>query len=119
MRFLADENFPLDAVEAMRGQGHDVVWIREETPGIKDSEVLARAQKEKRIVVTFDKDFGELAFHSKLPASSGVILFRITASSPKQISLVAIQVFAMQTNWEGHFSVIEDRRIRMTLLPKK
>lgn len=43
MRFLADENFPLDAVEALRQQGHDIVWIRTESPGISDPEVLNRA----------------------------------------------------------------------------
>jgi predicted nuclease of predicted toxin-antitoxin system len=119
MRLLADENFPLEAVKALREQGHDVVWIREEAPGITDNEVLAQAQKEKRIIITFDKDFGELAFRSKLPANSGVILFRITPKSSKQIGLAATQAIKSQTNWEGHFSVIEDHRIRMTTLPKK
>ena len=77
MRFLANENFPLDAVETLRQNGHDVVWIRVESPGISDPEVLSRAQAENRILLTFDKDFGELAFRSKLPASVGIILFRI------------------------------------------
>ena len=81
MRFLANENFPLDAVEVLRQNGHDVVWIRVESPGISDPEVLSRAQAENRILLTFDKDFGELAFRSKLPASVGVILFRIKAPS--------------------------------------
>lgn len=75
MRFLANEKFPLDAVEVLRQNGHDVVWIRVESPGISDPEVLSRAQAENRILLTFDKDFGELAFRSKLPASVGVILF--------------------------------------------
>lgn len=46
MRFLADENFPLDAVEALRQKGHDVAWIRTESPGISDPEVLRCAQIE-------------------------------------------------------------------------
>ncbi len=81
MRFLADENFPLDAVNALQQQKHDVVWIRTESPGIPDPEVLNRAQVEDRILLTFDKDFGELAFRSRLPADSGIVLFRITAPS--------------------------------------
>jgi predicted nuclease of predicted toxin-antitoxin system len=84
MRFLANENFPLDAVEALRHQGHDVVWIRTGSPGIADPEVLDRAQTKDRILLTFDKDFGELAFRTKLPAISGIILFRITAPSARQ-----------------------------------
>ncbi|WP_287661640.1 DUF5615 family PIN-like protein [Microcystis sp. M049S2] len=77
MRFLANENFPLDAVEALRQNGHDVLWIRVESPGISDREVLSRAQAENRILLTFDKDFGELAFRSRLPASVGIILFSL------------------------------------------
>ncbi|MDB9386777.1 DUF5615 family PIN-like protein, partial [Microcystis aeruginosa] len=81
MRFLANENFPLDAVEALGQNGHDVLWIRVESPGISDREVLSRAQAENRILLTFDQDFGELAFRSRLPASVGIILFRIRVPS--------------------------------------
>jgi predicted nuclease of predicted toxin-antitoxin system len=116
MRLLANENFPLDAVEALRASGHDVAWIREDSRGTSDDKILLRAQQEDRIVVTFDKDFGELAFRSKLPAQSGVILFRITPKSSQYIAQVAVQALASQTDWVGHFSVIEDNRIRMTPL---
>lgn len=75
MRFLANENFPLDAVEALRQQDHDVVWIRTESPGISDPEVLSRTQAEERILLTFDKDFGELAFRMNLPATSADQVF--------------------------------------------
>ena len=59
MRFQANENFPANAVEALRHQGHDVTWIRTDAPGISDAEVLTRAQSDDRILLTFDKDFGE------------------------------------------------------------
>jgi hypothetical protein len=72
MRILANENFPGDAVEALRERGYDMAWVRSDAPGSSDEEILARAQAENRIIVTFDKDFGELAFRSRLPASSGV-----------------------------------------------
>jgi len=119
MRLLANENFPLDAVEALRSAGHNVAWIREDSRGIPDDKVLLRAQEENRIVVTFDKDFGELAFRSKLPSQSGVILFRITPKSSQYIAQVAVQALASRDNWAGHFSVIEDNRIRMTPLIKE
>ena len=116
MRLLANENFPLDAVEALRAVGYDVAWIREDSRGTSDENILLRAQQENRIVVTFDKDFGELAFRSKLPADSGVILFRITPKSSQYIAQVAVQALASRDNWAGHFSVVEDSRIRMTSL---
>ncbi len=70
MRFLAKENFPLDAVEALHQHKHDVVWIRTESSGISDPELLSRAIAEDRILLTFDQDFGELAFRRKLPATT-------------------------------------------------
>jgi len=119
MRLLANENFPADAVNALREKGHDVTWIRTVAPGSDDMGVLARAQKENRILITFDKDFGELAFHSRLPATSGVILFRISAPSSTHVARAAVEAISSRVDWAGHFSVIEDNRIRMTPLPKR
>ena len=82
MRILANENFPLDAIELLRQGGMDVQWIREFCPGMRDERVLATAVAESRILVTFDKDFGELAFKSHLPSSCGIVLFRIRKQSP-------------------------------------
>lgn len=116
MRLLTNEKFPLDAVNALRKAGHDVAWIREDARGISDHDVLQRAQEENRTAITFDKDFGELAFRAKLPSQRGVILFRITPKSSQYIADVAVAALASQDNWAGHFSVIEDHRIRMTPL---
>ena len=77
MRILANENFPQAAVDALRQEGHDVLWVRTESPGISDRDVLSLAQLDARVVVTFNKDFGELAFRYGLPAECGIILFRI------------------------------------------
>lgn len=117
MRLLANENVPLDAVTALRENGHDVAWIREDARGSSDEQILRRAQQEERILITFDKDFGELAFRSKLPATSGVILFRTSAPSSDYVAQTAVQAIASRPDWAGHFSVIEDNRIRMTQLP--
>lgn len=96
MLFLANENFPLDAVEALRQNGHDVAWIRVESPGISDPEVLSRAESENRILLTFDKDFGELAFRLKLPATTGIILFRIKAPSSAVVAQKVVRAIAMR-----------------------
>lgn len=117
MHILADENFPGDAVAVLRGQGHDVLWMRTYSPGITDREVLALAQTQNRIVITFDKDFGELAFRSGLPASSGIVLFRLASTSAAKVVLITITAFETRTEWAGHFSVVEEDRIRVTPLP--
>ena len=95
-----------------------MAWVRTDAPGSNDQGVLARAQAEDRILVTFVKDFGELAFRTRLPATSGIILFRITSPSADAVARVAVQALASRADWAGHFAVVEDDRIRMTPLPK-
>lgn len=117
MRILAKENSPADAIAALRKHGHDVVWIRTDAPGSSDWQVLTRAGAESRVLITFDKDFGELAFRAKLPASSGIILFRISMASSAHVARVAVAALESRTDWAGHFAVVEDTRIRMIPLP--
>jgi predicted nuclease of predicted toxin-antitoxin system len=116
-RLLADQNVPGAVVAALRQQGHDVAWILEEAPGSPDPDVLERAQRDMRVVVTFDKDFGELAFRRGLAASVGVVLFRITLTSSEHAARVAMAAFASRTEWAGQFAVVEDDRIRLRALP--
>lgn len=118
MRFLADENFPRDAVDALRADDHDVRWIRTDAPGLNDRGVLARAVEEDRVLLTFDKDFGELAFRFGLPASCGIILFRLPTPSPQHVAQTVREAVTDRTDWPGHFSVVDDRRIRMRALPE-
>jgi hypothetical protein len=81
-------------------------------------EVLSRAQAEKRILLTFDKDFGELAFRSKLPATVGIILFQMKAPSGAVVAEKVARAIALRDDWHGHFSVVEDDKVRMRSLEK-
>jgi predicted nuclease of predicted toxin-antitoxin system len=62
MNFLANENFPLFSIRLLRTAGYNVASVIEDTPGAKDHDVLKRAQKEARILLTFDRDYGELVY---------------------------------------------------------
>lgn len=117
MRLLANENFPGDAVAALRDQGHDVLWVRTDAPGSSDSAVLARAVSEARLQLTFDKDFGGLAFRFRLPAACGVVLFRLPPVSPAAVAEFAVAVLALDILWAGHFVVVESHRVRITPPP--
>jgi predicted nuclease of predicted toxin-antitoxin system len=117
VRLLANENLPGEAVEALRSAGHDVLWARTEMPGSTDREVLDRADREARLVVTFDKDFGELAFRHRLPAASGIVLFRIVAPSAQILAHMIVVALSSREDWGGHFSVVEEDKVRMTSLP--
>lgn len=117
MRLLANENLPGEAVEALRSLGHDVAWVRADSPGSPDDVVLKRAVSENRLLITFDKDFGELAFRRGGSMPAGIILFRIRPRSPSHVAGVVASVLGGRTDWSGHFSVVEEARIRMTPLP--
>lgn len=103
----------------LRKRGHDVVWIVTDAPGISDEEVLARARNENRVLLTFDKDFGELVFRAGKSASSGVVLFRISATSPEYVAETAARVLEHRDDWVGHFAVVENTRVRLTKIPEK
>ena len=69
MRVLANENVPAALVERLRSVGHDVARVRERSPGIADPQVIEWAINDQRVLLTFDKDFGELAFAVTLTAA--------------------------------------------------
>jgi predicted nuclease of predicted toxin-antitoxin system len=117
MRFLANENVPGPVVAALREHGHDVFWVKESMRGADDPIVLARAQTERRVVVTLDKDFGELAFRSRLPAQSGVILIRLDWKDPETDNQIATAALLSREDWADNFAVIERDRIRIRPLP--
>lgn len=117
MRFLANENFPGDAVAALRSLGHDVVWVRTDAPAMKDVDVLAWAARDDRVLLTFDKDFGELAREAELPRTCGIILFRLPPPSPAVVGSALATRICERDDWNGHFSVVEPGRVRMRRLP--
>lgn len=119
MRILANENIPGPVVRALRDRGHDVVWVKEEMVGATDHDVLARAEREERLVVTFDKDFGELAVRSDLPASSGIVLLRLKGNDPKTDNARAISALTSRDDWSGHFAVVTDDRVRLRALVRR
>ena len=113
MRYLADENFPRAAVEALEATGNDVVWVRLAAPGASDSDVLAIAAHENRIVLTFDKDFGELAARSAPLSGIGIILLRLPAPRSETACVDIAARLDARDDRADHFSVIEPGRVRM------
>lgn len=75
MKFLADENIEKPVVDHLRQEGFDVCYISEETRSLDDDRILAWANQEDRILLTNDKDFGELVFRQKR-VRTGIMLLR-------------------------------------------
>jgi predicted nuclease of predicted toxin-antitoxin system len=111
MRFLANENFPGAAVTALETAGHDVVWVRAAAPGMPDAEIPAWAAREHRILLTFDKDFGELARGWRLPSGCGIVLLRVPMPPPGQVGQRLAGLITMRDDWANHFAVIEPGRV--------
>jgi predicted nuclease of predicted toxin-antitoxin system len=81
VRFLVDQSAPARLVEFLHSQGHDATRVGAEYPhGLADVDVLAIAAQEGRILLTSDRDFGELIFVRAQP-HSGVIYFRLTTTT--------------------------------------
>ena len=117
MRLILNENIPTIVVEALRAGGHDVLSVKETMRGASDAAVVQRANDERRLVVTQDKDFGELAFRRGVRATSGVILFRLSGSTPDADLRRMVSVIEGRTAWEGVFAVATDNRLRLRLHP--
>ncbi|MFO8067520.1 MAG: DUF5615 family PIN-like protein [Bacteroidales bacterium] len=76
MKFLANENFPLKSVKLLKEAGYDIKSIGVEFTGIRDDEVINFAVNEKRNILTFDRDYGELIFKKGYKPKEGIIYFR-------------------------------------------
>jgi predicted nuclease of predicted toxin-antitoxin system len=112
-KYLANENVPGEAVDAARQNGHDMAWIKELSPGLDDTAVLATSQRENRVLVTFDKDFGEMAFRQGKTAACGVILLRPRLRTPDYLAQFLLTVLAQSVAWEGNFAVAREGNLRV------
>ena len=113
MRFLADENVPGGLVEELISLSHDVEWMVKLRPGASDKEVLRHAATHGRILLTFDKDYGDLA-HKSEPTNmtAGVVLIRSAMPRTRDACRNLALLIAARDDWAGYFSVIEPGRIR-------
>jgi predicted nuclease of predicted toxin-antitoxin system len=112
VRWLADECVDAPLVRLLREQRYDVVYMAEHSSGATDEDVLALAQSEDRLLLTEDKDFGELVvrWHWRVP---GLVLLRI---EPQRDELKWIRLSkAISTFGDrlfGRYVVIEESRLR-------
>jgi predicted nuclease of predicted toxin-antitoxin system len=84
MDFLANENLPLFSIRLLRNAKYNLASILEETPGAKDHDILKLAHEENRVVLTFDRDYGELVYRHKSYIPAGVLYFRFEPSTPEE-----------------------------------
>ena len=114
MRFLVDESCDYSIVRELRAAGYDIAEIRIISPGASDNEVIEVANNEARILLTEDKDFGQLFFASS-DKPPGVILIRFPANARKNITQSIIKfINDNAVKIKGNFVVIQPGRIRIS-----
>ena len=116
MRFLANESCDMTVVRALRAKQHDVSLVRERGAGIKDALVARIAQEEQRVLLTEDKDFGQLV-HAATGVSVGVMPLRFPRNARSEIGMAAASaVDALGERLKTAFVVVEPGRFRLTEL---
>jgi predicted nuclease of predicted toxin-antitoxin system len=114
MRLLADENFPGLIVEALRAEGHEVLWARTDCGGWKDAVFLEFAESAARIVPTLDKDFWQIAVQRRVPLEqSGVVLFRVHPATPERLEPHVRTFLEAGKVWTGQVGIVTVDGIQM------
>ncbi|TAL20706.1 hypothetical protein EPN90_00085 [Patescibacteria group bacterium] len=113
MKFLLDANVRHSVGTFLESEGYDVRFLAGTAEhGLSDSDALALATRESRILITNDKDFGQLIFRQKLP-HKGVILFRLSEESrASYLGRLKSIVEMYNDRLVDHFVVVTDEHVR-------
>ena len=113
MKFVADESVDFPIVERIRQDGHSVWAVVEMDAGIADDLVLDHANQQNAVLLTADKDFGELVFRLKR-LNLGVVLVRLAGLPPKRKAEIVVRVIAEKgEELKEAFSVITANALRI------
>ena len=113
MNFLADEGVDRQIVDRLRSNGHSVFYVAEMDPGVSDDFVLELANRQSAVLITADKDFGELVFRQGR-SSGGVVLIRLQGLSPAaKADTVSEAIDEHEAEIPGNFSVLSPGILRI------
>lgn len=111
-RYIADENFPYPSFEFLVSNDVDIIHVGTEFPSIADYEVIRIAGTASRVLITLDRDHGELIFTGTTAPPPGVIYFRIPQYRPTYLGEVLLEMIADGMEFEGFFTVVSPRGTR-------
>ena len=113
IKFLADVNVEKAVVEYLLGKRYDTKWIPDYNCEMPDEDLLHLANIENRIIITNDKDFGELIYLQK-KISTGIILFRVKGQKAEEkVSLIKYLLENFGEKILNHYIVITEEKIRV------
>ena len=112
-QFLADEGVDFRLVSALREEGYDLRAIAEEIPGVTDDEVLDFAVETDRVLLTEDKDFGEMVFRRGLQLP-GVVVIRLHGlTGAEKIRIIRSAFSDHSLRFRRAFSVVTEKAVRI------
>ncbi len=113
LKFLLDENISQKTADFLLKLGYDVKLVAKDLKGAKDKDILEVAFKEKRIILTQDKDFCDLVFRDSLPCR-GIILLRLNSYFSEAINKV-LDLFlnSNEENLQDKFVVLAEKSARI------
>ena len=113
MKIIADECVDFGIIRMLRANNVEVYSILEETASIQDVDVLKIANEQETILLTEDKDFGELVFRLKM-SNHGVILVRMMENSrAEKIEKVVNVILQHYHQLKDAFSLITDDKVKI------
>ena len=117
MTFLADESVDYPIVKSLRDSNFTVDYITEIKPGISDDQVIELASQKGRILITADKDFGELTYRRNM-ISEGIVFYRLSGMNNNEKAALVVSVIKSHiSDLKGSFTVITRDHTRIKMLP--
>src|SRR5947207_14334503 len=118
MRLLADENVSRLVIERLRTCGFEVISVSDTNRGAPDTDVLSGADAEGCILITEDRDFGELVIRQRLSVRGVILLELDRLSNEAEANIVLEVVHTQQGKLSGNLVIIEPARVRIRPLPR-
>ena len=112
MHFLANENFPLPGIKLLRELGYSVYSIAEESKSISDEDVIRIAVDKNLIILTFDKDYGEIIFRYSYQHPPAVVYFKSKGTSPFDAAKTLLFQISKGMEFSNSFTIVDKENIR-------
>ncbi len=119
MKILANENIPLSSVRYLIQQGFDIIHVGDDFSGITDVEVIELAEKENRLIITLDRDYGELIFKKGLQPPAGVIYLRFQEYTPDMPGQLIKELLSDKSlQFHNRLTVVDNKSLRQRFYRK-
>ena len=112
IKFIGDVNVEKPIIDYLLANGYNTIWVPNLDCRMVDERLLELANRERRILITNDKDFGELTYRQKR-VSTGIVLFRVKGQNSRdKVRLLQKLLLTHGNRLKGYFTVVTRKKIR-------